>query len=137
VVAPNVAVLRGPAPPVAIQAASLPHEVPSLPAGMLYGLAVLALLWFAGAGWTTVLLGPGYAPETKAIMAPVVGTAVVMLGGFASAELGVRLGLGGALGAYLVVSLSGLAVAALGERRSVRPPPPPTWADPASTRRSA
>jgi hypothetical protein len=67
----------------------------------------------------------------------VVGTAVVMLGGFASAELGVRLGLGGGLGAYLVVSLSGLAVALLGKRRSVGPPPAPTRTDSASTQRSA
>jgi hypothetical protein len=137
VVAPNVAVLRGPASPVAIPPASLPHEVPSLPAGIMYGLAVLALVWFAGAGWTAALLGPGYAPETLATMAPVVGTAAVMLGGFVSAELGVRLGLGGALGVYLVVCLSGLAVAVLGQRRSVGRPSAPMGTDSASTRRSA
>jgi hypothetical protein len=50
--------------------------------------------------------------------------------------MGIRLGLGGALGVYLVVCLSGLAVAVLGQRRSGGRPAP-MGTDSSSTRRSA
>src|SRR6266498_1649658 len=92
VVAPGVAVLKGPTPGLHVPAAPPPNEVPSLPAGIAYGLAILVLLWLAGAGWTRVLLGPGHAPETLATMAPVMGAAMLMLAGLAAAELGIRLG---------------------------------------------
>ncbi|HEY3209462.1 MAG TPA: hypothetical protein VGL18_06655 [Actinomycetota bacterium] len=118
VVAPDVTVLRGPAPPGEIAAAPLPKEVPSLLPGIGYGLAVLALLWVAGAGWTRALVGPRHAPETLAAMAPVMGTAMLMLGGLAAAELEVRLSLAGAVVTYLVVSLSGLAAALVPGGRS-------------------
>jgi hypothetical protein len=121
VVAPGVAVLRGPAPAVDIAPAPPPKEVPSLPGGIAYGVAILALLWLAGAGWTRVLLGPGQAPETLATLAPVMGAAVLILGGLAAAELGVRLSLAGAVVTYLAVWLSGLAAAIVDTRRGATP----------------
>jgi hypothetical protein len=123
VAAPNLAVLRGPAPSVQIQAAPSPHEVPSLPAGLLWGLAVLALLSAAGAGWTRALLGSGHDPETMAALAPVMGAAVLMVGGLGAAELGVRLGGVGGVATYLVLALSG-AVAAVVDMRRLRAPAP-------------
>ncbi len=121
VVAPGVAVLKGPPPAGNIPAAPVPNEVPSLPAGIAYGLAILALLWLAGAGWTPVLLGAGHAPETLATMAPVVGAAMLMLGGLAAADLGLRLSPGGAAVVYLVVSACGFAAAILDARRPRAP----------------
>lgn len=137
VVAPDVAVLRGPLPRVNLGAAPIPHEVPSLGAGFLYGLAIMALLWVAGTGWTRALLGPGHAPETNAALAPIVGTAGLILGGLAAAELGIRLSLGGAAVTYAVVTLSGLAAAARDIMRSGGPGPGPTATDSSSTRRYA
>jgi hypothetical protein len=118
VAASGVAVLRGPVPPGQIQAAPTPHEVPSLAAGILYGLAFLLLLWFAGAGWTRALMGPEQGPETLAGMAPLVGTAVLIVAGLAAAELGVRLSSVGAAAVYVVVSLGGLGAAIQKNRRS-------------------
>lgn len=123
VVAPGVAVLRGPPPPALIQPAAPPHETPSLPAGVAYGLIFLALLCFAGVGWTRTLLGPERPPETVAAMAPVLGSALLVVGGLAAAELGVRLGPAGAWGTYLTVAISGLVAARLAGRRSAGGPP--------------
>jgi hypothetical protein len=133
-VAPNVIVLRGPTPSDQITAASPPSEVPSLPAGILYGLLILILLWVAGAGWTKALLG-GSPAKTVASLAPVTGAAVLIVGGLTAAELGVRLSLEGAVATYLAVSLSGL-VAAVVETRAVRTSPSSTSTDSSSTRRS-
>ena len=119
-VAPDVAVLRGPAAALEFPAAPLPDEVPSLPAGLWWGLAVLVLLSVVGAGWTRALLGPGHAPETVAAMAPVVGAGVVMVGGLAAAELGVRLGGAGAIAVYAVLAAMGVA-ATLVDSRAHRP----------------
>lgn len=137
VVAPDVAVLRGPAAPGEIRAALPPNEVPSLPVGIGYGLAVLALLWVAGAGWARALFGPGHAPETLAAMAPVMGTAMLMLGGLAAAEVGVRLSLAGAVATYFVVSLSGLAAALVPGRGSRSHRAVSTTTSSSSTRPSA
>src|SRR6266540_4313095 len=128
VVAPGVAVLKGPTPGLHVPAAPPPNEVPSLPAGIAYGLAILVLLWLAGAGWTRVLLGPGHAAETLATMAPVMGAAMLMLAGLAPAELGIRLGAIGGGAIYLVVSVSGTAAAMVDTRRprASRPRPAPT-----------
>ncbi len=117
VVAPNVAVLRGPVRQGVIPAASPPSEVPSLWAGILWGLVILGLLGLAGAGWTRALLGPGLAPETAALMAPVVGAGFLIIGGLSAALLGVRLGPGGAAACFLAVSLSGLAWAIVDRER--------------------
>jgi hypothetical protein len=115
-VAPNVAVLRGPAAAAPFSAASTPDEVPSLPAGILWGLAVLALLSAAGVGWTRVLLGPGRAAETVVSMTPVVGAGILILGGLAAALMGVRLGGVSGAAIYVVVVLSGVAAALLDVR---------------------
>lgn len=120
VVAPDVAVLRGPAPAIPFSAAPPPDEVPSLPAGVLWGLTVLALLSVAGAGWTRALLGPGHAPETVVAMTPVVGAGILILGGLAAALFGVRLGGTGGVAVYVVVSVSGVVVAFI-ESRDHRP----------------
>jgi hypothetical protein len=115
-VASGVAVLRGPAQPARVAAASAPHEVPSLLAGLLYGLGFLLLLWVAGIGWTWALLGRDQGPEARVAMAPLVGAAALMVVGLAAAEVGVRLGPVGAWGVYLVVTAGGFGAVALGAR---------------------
>jgi hypothetical protein len=55
-------------------------------------------------------------------LAPIVGAGVLMLGGLAAAELGVRLGEGGAVAVYVVLALGGLAAALLDVKRRPEPP---------------
>lgn len=116
VVAPDVAVLRGSGSGLPLPAAPPPDEVPSLPAGILWGLAVLALLSAAGAGWTRALLGPGHPAEALVAMTPVVGAGILILGGLAAALLGVRLGGVGGVVVYIILAASGLAAALLDMR---------------------
>jgi hypothetical protein len=132
-VASGVAVLRGPAQPARVAAASAPHEVPSLPAGLLYGLGFLLLLWVAGVGWTWALLGREHGPEARVAIAPVVGAAALMVVGLAAAEVGIRLGPVGSWAVYLVVTSAGFAAAALGAKA---PRSPVTTRPSPSTRRS-
>jgi hypothetical protein len=112
VVAPGVAVLRGPALPVDVPAAPLPRPVPRTAAGALWGMAILAALFAAGAGWTLFLLGPGAPPAILACSMPAVGCAVLMLGGLLAAKAGVRLGGVGGAATFAVITAAGAAAAA-------------------------
>jgi hypothetical protein len=113
---PGVALVRGPRPGAVIAATKLPPAVPSLPIGLLWAAALLALLSAAGAGWTKVFLGPGTSPPVFLALVPAVGCAVLMLGGFVATEIGIRLSGPGGILTYLVVSASGAIGAALGGR---------------------
>jgi len=111
VVGPGVAVLRGPDFSAELPAAPRPRPVPRTAIGALWGLAILAALFVAGAGWTLLLLGPGAPPAIVACSMPAVGCAVLMLGGLMAVKGGVRLGgLGGAL-TFAVVAAAGMAAA--------------------------
>jgi hypothetical protein len=110
-VAPDVAVLRGPAPARTIPAASPVDAVPSWFAGLGWGAALLLLLAAAGGGWTLAALRPGAEPEAVVSLAPVVGAGTLILGGLLATELGVRLGRAGSVATVVVVGVSGYAVA--------------------------
>jgi len=111
VVAPGVALLRGPPPPAALSAASIPNPVPRVRSGLAWGLALIVLLFVAGAGWTVALAGFDAPAEVLAGLCPAVGAAVIILFGLAAAKLGVRLGGVGGVATFSVATLSGVAVA--------------------------
>jgi hypothetical protein len=109
IVGPGVAVLRGPPLARELPAAPLPRPVPRTAAGALWGLAILAALFVAGAGWTLLLMGGGAPPAILAGSMPAVGCGVLMLGGLVAAKAGIPLeGLGGVL-TYVVIAAAGMA----------------------------
>jgi hypothetical protein len=128
VVAPGVAVLRGPVLPGDVPAVPFPRPVPRVAMGAVWGLAILAALFAAGVGWTLFLLGPGAPPAILACSMPAVGCAVLMLGGLVAAKAGVRLGGVGGAATFAAIAAAGI-VAAGGEslarrKRPDRPPHP-------------
>lgn len=105
VIAPGVALLRGPPPARALAAAVPPRLVPSVRAGVLWGALLLVLLGLAGGGWAVVLLGRDAPVEALVGVAPAAGAAVVILVATVPARLGV--GVGGWLGIALFVAVAG------------------------------
>jgi hypothetical protein len=117
-VAPGVALLRGPTPSPPLRAAPLPDAVPGFLVALGWGAFLLLLLTAAGAGWARLFLGTGVAPEAELALAPVIGSAMLLLGGFAAAEVGVRLhGMGGIL-TFVGVTVAGGVGAFVASRRS-------------------
>jgi hypothetical protein len=88
---------------------------------VLWGAAVLALLFAIGGGWTALLLGRGAGPAVTIALAPAAGVAAIMLAAVLPARAGV--GLGGAAGVvlFVVVALAGWALAWWDRRASQRP----------------
>ena len=108
-VGPGVAVLRG--PDIRVTPAPVPHPVPRVVAGSLWGLVILAALFAAGAGWTLLLLGRGASAAVVACAMPAVGCATLILGGLVAAKVGVRLGGTGGAVTFAVVSAGGIVAA--------------------------
>lgn len=94
----GVAVVQGPAPSAAIEPDALPGREPRvLPLAALASGALLALS-VIGLGWALWLFRRRLGPSEILALAPSVGVAVVVLGGLAADQLGVRLsGPGGVL----------------------------------------
>jgi hypothetical protein len=109
IVGPGVAVLRGPG--VRVAPAPGPHPVPRTVAGSFWGLAILAALFAAGAGWARLLLGHEASPAVVACSMPAVGCAALMLGGLVAAKAGVRLGGAGGAVTFVVISAAGFVAA--------------------------
>jgi hypothetical protein len=82
--APGVAVIRGPAPRGPVPVAELPR--PSMPA--LVFIVAVALLFFTavGLGWSVALASGGWLERVA--LAPALGIAVLILGGFIAARVG-------------------------------------------------
>ena len=115
VIAPGVALLRGPSPEGRFVDDPAP-DASVTPSLVLLGLAVLALVWVAGTGWARFVLASNAAPEVWISLAPVIGLGALLLGAFAATELGVRMaGPGGPI-TYAVVTVVGLALAWLPHR---------------------
>jgi hypothetical protein len=121
-IGPGVLVLRAPAPPPALIEASPPRAVTSLLWGALWGLVVLILLGACGAGWTRALLDKRASIETFVSMAPVVGAAVLVLGGLVANAVGARLAGAGGILTYVVLSAGGLAAARRVRQLSMKAP---------------
>jgi hypothetical protein len=109
IVSPGVAVLRGPG--VRVAPVPVPHPVPRTVAGSLWGLAILAALFTAGAGWARLLLGQDASPAMVACSMPAVGCAALMLGGLVAAKAGVHLGGAGGAVTFVVISAAGVVAA--------------------------
>jgi hypothetical protein len=118
---PGVAILRGPPPATPLRLGPVPVAAPSLRSAVLWGAAVLALLFAIGGGWTALLLGRGASPAVAIALAPAAGVAAIMLAAVLPARAGV--GLGGAAGVvlFVVVALAGWALAWWDRRTSQRP----------------
>ncbi|HYT80305.1 MAG TPA: hypothetical protein VEQ37_13855 [Actinomycetota bacterium] len=108
---PGVAVLRGPRFSPDLVAAPLRRPVPRTLVGALLGMAILAALFVAGAGWTRLLLGPEAPSVVVACSMPAVGCAVLMIGGLVAAKVGVRLGGIGGVATFAVIAAAGIASA--------------------------
>jgi hypothetical protein len=119
--APDVGVVRGPPGPDVLHSRypmlpPVPRAVPPMALALLWFVAIMALLGAAGAGWTRVIFGPRLPPESYVCLAPVVGAAVMILGGLVAAKAGVRLGGPGGIATYATLTLAGFGAAALARR---------------------
>jgi hypothetical protein len=117
VIGPGVALLQGPAPVRPLAEAPLPDGVPATATAVLWALVLLGLLSVAGAGWTSLILGPAPRALTFVSLAPLVGTGALCLGAFAATESGIRLRGAGGVAAYVMVTGAGLAAAWWAQRR--------------------
>jgi hypothetical protein len=111
VIGSGVALLQGPKPVRPLVEARPPDGIPGLGSALGWALVLLALVAAAGGGWTALLLGGFERPLTFVSLAPVVGTAALLLGAFVATELGVRLHGTGGVGTYLVVAVTGTIAA--------------------------
>jgi hypothetical protein len=108
---PGVAVLRGFRLAQELPPAPAPRPVPRTAVGTLWGFAIFAALFAAGAGWTLLLLGPGTPSAVVACAMPAIGCAVLMIGGLAAARAGVRLGGPGGVITFALIAAAGVTVA--------------------------
>ncbi len=92
VIAPGVALLRGPRPPGPLPSVAPLRPVFTTERGMIVALLLVVLMTVAGWGWTEWLLGPGVAPLLAISLAPAVGAGMVVLGGLVTAKAGFALG---------------------------------------------
>jgi hypothetical protein len=117
VVAPGVAVIRGPLPQRPIAAAALPGR----PSWVLLALLIaggVGLAAAAGSGWARWLLPPG----VRAWLAPALGVAVLVLAGTAADRLGIRLHGVGAIAVVGAVAGAGWLGAVLRRGRAAGVP---------------
>ena len=115
VVAPGVAVLRG--PPAVVGPPGPLRVVPGTEAGMLWAAALGILLGLAGLGWTAWFLGPGARPLTLLSLAPPVGAAMLVLGALVTAKLGLHPAGPAGVATFAVVAVGGFGAFLAGRRR--------------------
>ena len=116
----GVALLRGPKPPAPLAAPPLPAAVPTVGAGLLWAVLLLALLSMAGAGWVLGTLGWSSPPQVVVSLAPAFGAAALMLLALVANKAGVGLAGPGGVGTYAAAATSGLAMAWLARVRERR-----------------
>jgi hypothetical protein len=119
VVAPDVAVVRGPIRAIASSPGPSPVANYPWPLLMLAGVGGLALIMVIGAGWVGALFGPDrWSPLESLSLAPAVGIAALVVIGVAVDRTGIRLGGAGAAITIGLALAAGWAVAAVRARRS-------------------
>ncbi len=89
----------------------------TIPAGAVgwSAVALLALVWVAGSGWSLAATGR-VAAFDGAALAPGIGVAVVVAAGVIADRAGIRLGGSGGVAVLVVAAAAGWAVAALSGR---------------------
>jgi hypothetical protein len=115
VIGPGVALLQGPRPARGLSEGPLPNGVPSVPVAILRAVVLLALVSVAGIGWTRLILGDAGRSEVFVSLVPLVGTGMLLLGGFVATEAGVRLQGAGGIATFAAVALVGFGSARLAE----------------------
>ncbi len=116
-VAPHVAVVRGPRPEGLVEPGPLPRGPRGIvPTGLL-GVGTLAVLGLIGLGWSLVALPRGLRPFELVALSPAIGIAALVGGGIVVDAMGLRLsGLGGFL-APVFAAVAGGVVAWIVLRR--------------------
>jgi hypothetical protein len=120
-VAPGVALLRGPAPAPEIAAPPLLQVVPTTEAGLLHAVALVALLGLAGLGWTMWFLGAGARPLVVLSVAPAAGAAVLMFGALVIAKLGLHPAETAGVVTAVIVTAAGFGLASAARFRARSP----------------
>jgi len=110
VIAPGVALARGPVPTAPLVAAAAPRADVSARSIPLVGALMVVLLFVVGSGWSVALVPPD--AILRVSLAPTLGAAVTVLGAFVWDRVGLTLSLSGTLIALAIVTASGWAVAA-------------------------
>jgi hypothetical protein len=118
VVAPGVALLRGPAPAAQIAAPPPLRVVPTTEAGVLQAVALVALLAIAGLGWALWFLGTGARPLVVLSVAPTAGAAMLTIGALATTKLELHPAEAGGVITAILVTAAGYAVWAVDRRRN-------------------
>jgi hypothetical protein len=117
VIAPGVALLRGPAPPSPLGPPPALQVVPGTKLGLLEAAALVVLLGVAGLGWTVWFLGSGVRPVVVLSLAPTVGAAVLLLAALVTTKLGFHPAEAPGVVTAVVVAVLGGAVALAGRLR--------------------
>jgi hypothetical protein len=127
-IAPGVMLIQGPrlASPMSLDPVA--DGVPQLPIALGWAMALLGLLVVAGIGWSRALLGAGTHGEAVLSLAPAFGAAALILSALVVDQLGLRLGGGGGVVAFILATLSGGAVAAWRRKRPSDQRPVRNWA---------
>jgi uncharacterized membrane protein len=133
VIAPGVALVRGPAPSSPIGAPPPLHVVPTTEAGVLQAIALVVLLAAAGLGWAMWFLGTNARPLVVLSVAPTAGAAVLILVALAATKLGLHVADAPGVAMTVLVAAAGFVLAAVGRRRS-RPAPVSAPAAPPAAR---
>ncbi len=115
VVAPGMAVLRGPS--AALGPSGPLHVVPATEAGTLWAVVLVVLLGVAGLGWTAWFVGPGARPLTLLSLAPSVGAAMLVLGALVTVKLGLHPAGPAGVATFAVAAGGGFVAFAVGRRR--------------------
>ncbi len=132
VIAPGVALVRGPTPESPIGAPPPLRVVPTTEAGVLQAIALVVLLGVAGLGWALWFLGTGARPLVVVSVAPTAGAGVLVLVALAATKLGLHVAEAPGVALTVVVATTGFLLAAVGRRRSRRTPVSEPAAQPAA-----
>jgi hypothetical protein len=122
VVAPSVAVVRGPLPATDLPEAPLPVGGLGSWRVALLAVASLGILGAIGLGWALLLLGKRLRPVELMAVAPAVGIAAVATGGLLIDRMGVRLVGAGAVATAVALTVIGWGTFGL-QRLRGRPTP--------------
>ena len=107
--ASGMVVLRG--PDTAVPRLTPVRPVPTSKVALEWAIALGALLFGAGIGWTLWFLGRGGSPTTLLALSPAVGVGMLMLASLVTAKTGAELGGAAGVATFTIVSAVGWLLA--------------------------